>query len=196
MTPLCSVLLPSRSRLMKCLHCVASFKSAQPEREDFEVLIRVDRDDPQLTAYTQLFNVDQVKVIAGDRGRGFRQFNKYITELAAHSQAPWIMQFNDDATITGPWLSELEKVKDPHTIVVCEWHRLGGSAYQNDWGGPFPILPNGFWKFLGLDEVPLCADTDSVRGLKDLGWPVHFLKGVSFHHQRDDNETLEAHRKL
>lgn len=192
---LCSVLLPSRARLQKCERCIQSFIAAEPERHDFDILIRVDDDEPEMDGYKRLAENYPVKVFTGVRW-GFKLMSHYHTELSKASTAIWGMQFNDDATISGPWLSKLEKVPTEGYFAYCEWHKLGGSTYRKDWGGPFPILPNRFWEPFGRDGVPHVADKGSIKLVMGHGWKPWTLEGVTFHHQRDDDKTLEAHRKL
>lgn len=195
MSPLCAILLPSRSRFERCVKCVNSFLQTAAGRDDFEIWLRLDWDDPQLDEYTHAFQ-PPVRHIIGPRNGGYWNMGNFYTELANASNAPWVWMFNDDATIHGPWLTELEKVKSFETVVQAEWHKLGGSGYHQDEGGPFPILPNGFWKIIGLPAVPRVCDTDSIRPLKAMGWTTYYLPGVTYHHQRDDPATLEAHRKV
>jgi hypothetical protein len=195
---LCSVLLPSRARINQCVDAVNSLLGAEPELNDkIDILLRLDRDDPQLEEYTDLFGaMPNVHIMIGERGHGFIDICFYYTELAKTTDAKWLMQWNDDATISGPWISELAKVTDDRVWVQCEIHRLGGSTYPKDDGAPFVILPNRFWEVIGLDTIPKYSDTGSINSLRALGWKCQFLPETSFHHQRADNDTIEQHRRL
>lgn len=193
---ICSVLIPSRARVDKLAKCIESFVVAELDRTDFEILVRIDHDDPQLRDYEMLaLGHPYIRLFVGPRF-GFRRMSEYLEELSKASNAYWNLHFNDDATIAGSWLTQLERVPKEWHYAVCEWHNLGGSSYQYDFGGPFPFLPRCFWEFYGGTGMPEIADKQSILNLMEIGYNPWFLKGVSFHHIRDDNETLEAHRQM
>lgn len=185
MTPLCAILIPTRGRVSGCLTTVGSFGVMSEGRKDWEILLRVDDDDPELQTYQRVMPSSFVRILTGPQGKGYNELSVMYTELAKATEAKWIMQFNDDATIKGPWLTELEKVPYP-ALAVCEWHGLGTSRYHNDEGGPFPILPNGFWEKAGHDRIGEPPDKWSVRIAKQLKYPTVFLKGVGFQHNHHD----------
>lgn len=194
---LCAVLMPTRARFARCLKSVESLLNAEPKyNKEIEVLLRLDDDDPQLRDYTMQFQDSKhVRFLIG-KSHGYCAFGIYCTELARMSNARYVMQWNDDVIMEGPWISGIKNCPDGNHWMQCEWHKLGGSRYHKDDGAPFVILPNGYWTILGLDAMPINGtDVASINGLKEKGWKCHFLEGVAFHHQRDNDEALEAHRK-
>ena len=198
MTKLCSVIFPSRARAEQCEYSVRSLLLAEPGVEgEFDVLIRLDNDDPQKERYRELLSeIPNVRLIFGERGKGYGELWKFYDELAKATDSKWLMQWNDDASLFGPWITELKKVPVTGIWVQCEIHRLGGSTYPQDDGAPFVILPNRFWEVIGLDRIPHYTDTGSINALRAIGWKCHFLPGTSFHHERDSSEVLADHRRL
>lgn len=176
---------------------VFSLINAEPAlNRSIEILIRVDDDDPELKEYEGFLSMPEVRLIVGPRGKGYLELWRYYDELARLSDATWLMQWNDDATMTGPWISELGKVVPDKVWCQCEVHRLGGSVYPRDDGAPFPMLPNKHWEIAGLPRIPDGVDKASIEPLRALGWHCHFLKGTSFHHRRDSDADLDKHRRL
>lgn len=194
---LCAVLMPTRSRVERCIKSIESLLLAEPNlNSQIEILMRLDSDDPQLANYTsQLSKYPRVRFHVGP-SYGYTAFGLYCTELAVLSKAKFIMQWNDDAIMEGPWISRIKECPEGNYWMQCEWHKLGGSRYHKDDGAPFVILPNGYWKVLRLDAMPINGtDVASINGLREQGWKCYFLEGVAFHHQRDNDEALEAHRR-
>jgi hypothetical protein len=199
MSHLCSVLFPSRARFDKCVKSIESIIAAAGAREDFDILIRCDNDDPQKAEYEKLPAMFlPVQLFWGDRGVGYNHLGKFFAELASYTDATWLQVWNDDATLKGPWLPELEKVPTTGFFAQCQIHRLGGSTYAGDDCAPFVYLPNGFWDVVGWPKYffPHNPDTGTILALKEKGWTVAWLMACSFHHVRDENDVLEAHRKL
>lgn len=195
---LCSVILPSRARPQRCLRSIQSMLEQEPERNgEVDFLIRLDRDDPFLMKYHELFaDIPSVLFLIGDRGRGYPDLWKFYDECAKATDAKWIMQWNDDAIIKGPWITGIANGPQEKTWMQCEVHRLGGSTYPKDCSAPFVILPGRFWEVLGMDHIPDPCDVGSINPLRKMGWTCYFLPGTSFHHQRDSEEKLEEHRRL
>jgi hypothetical protein len=130
---------------------------------------------------------DHVRLLEGLQGKGYGELSVMYTEMAKATDAKWVMQFNDDATIFGPWLRVLDKVESP-ALAVCQIHRLNRSVYERDEGGPFPILPNRFWEKAGFDRILEPPDKWSVNVAKQLGWKTAYLNGVGFQHNHVDHK--------
>lgn len=201
---LCSVVCPTRARAHRCYNSVKSLLDSDHDKNDqIDILLRIDHDDPEYDEYRGLFSyLPPVKVYAGDRGRGYGDLWVYFQELCLLSDSFWIMQWNDDAIMSGPWISGLEQAPRQNRWCQCAVHKLGRSTYPKDDGAPFPAIPNGWWNLLPRDEcfqgqrIPTAVDVGSINPLRPLGWKCHFLPNTSFHHQRDREVDLEKHRKL
>lgn len=232
--PVCSVLIPSRARpdrLLKAIRSVWSTAAPAP-RSDIEVLVRLDTDDT--TAITpdpatgrtliDTLEAEGVRVLVGERGRGYNEHVSFYVELSAIATAPWIWIMNDDAHVartldivppTDPiyrqrrtrwdaawvlgktWLEQLRHMPATGVIVQAEMYKLGGSAYFDSEGSAFPIVPRDAWKHVGVThpEGPLDAWLDRVLRTNN-GWRTKFLVGVATVHERDTDAELAIHRQL
>src|SRR4051812_35793729 len=94
MRPMVSFVVPSRERPELLRQSIASLGEG-----DFEVIVRIDDDDPLLGGYLDL---DQV--IVGPR-HGYGALQNYYDELAAQARGDWLFLWNDDALMRTPdWL--------------------------------------------------------------------------------------------
>lgn len=232
--PVCSVLIPSRGRpdrLLKAIRSVWSTATPAP-RGDIEVLVRLDRDD--LTAITpdpatgrtliDTLEAEGVRVLVGERGRGYNEHVSFYVELSAIATAPWIWIMNDDAHVARTldivppsdpvyrqrrtrwdaawvlcktWLEQLRHHPTTGVIVQAELYQLGASRYFDGEGSAFPIVPRDAWKLVGYEhpEGPLDTWLDRILRL-DNQWRTKFLVGVATVHERDTDAELAIHRQL
>lgn len=194
---LCSILIPSRGRAARLQQTVRSIY-ATSAFESFNILVRLDDDDEQLSLYRQLLqNIPDVRIVVGPRYAGWKTLHKLYDELAAMTDAKWLWIMNDDAIVSGKgWDLQLEQVPQTGFIVQPEISKLHASEYRDWAGGPFPIFPNGSWKpewDSFADPIDVAIDV-LLRGQK--GWQTHFLKDICVAHERDDEETLAKHREV
>jgi hypothetical protein len=68
---------------------------------DFEVLLYVDTDDPQIKAYRSLAS-RKVKVFVEAR-LGYANFHRMVNFLAKKAKGEWLLLWNDDMRIIGDW---------------------------------------------------------------------------------------------
>lgn len=192
---LCSCLLPTRARPAKLWRCLQSIFDHASER-DFEILLRVDEDDQKTLDITNDLRLDfDAKVYVGPRVC-WKSLNIAFTELASEAQGQWVWILNDDMMVTqGMWDDELRAVPTTGYIVQPAVSGLGGSLYYNAPSQAFPIVPRNCWKSAGSPVVPDPADTGLDSLLRRRGWQTWFLRGVAFWHDRDDEETINAHRR-
>lgn len=140
-----SLLVPSRARPELLKESIASLGDG-----DFEVLIRVDDDDPQLDGYAEFPNV----IIGPHHGYGALQ--NYYNELAAAARGDWLFLWNDDALMKTPDWIEIVRSFDQRMVV------LNPNTNHDNWEidmNVFPILPRKIFELLG--HFSLNAHNDS-----------------------------------
>lgn len=91
-----SVLLPTRERAQMAKESIESLGDG-----DFEVLLYVDSDDPQLNAYKSLSS-KHVKVFVEPR-LTYTNFHRMVNFLAKRAKGEWLLLWNDDMRIIGDW---------------------------------------------------------------------------------------------
>lgn len=198
MTPVCSILIPTRGRVERLTKTIASFM-ATASQCDYEILLRVDSDDADLFRYFELLKTHQnIRILEGSRGRGWPDNHLFFTELAKIAVAPWCWNFNDDATVEGQgWVEQLKAIPTIGTIVQPETHKLNTSVYHNNQSGPFPIVPTRVWEKFGYMTCPFPQDTalDQILRVNNR-WETVYLKGITVWHERDNDSRLMDVRKI
>jgi len=186
MSLLLSVLIPSRGRFDKLLRCIQSWHETASDPQAFEVRVKFDTDDSgSLVRVGELEKFGNVTVLIDERMSGYGSIDYFCTKMADESKAPWITVFNDDAMVYGKgWGDQLREVPTSGFIVQPEINQLNSSIYPLCEGGAFPIVPNGFWKAFGMDTIKAPSDYHFEELRKMHGWQTHFLKGVTFNHER------------
>jgi glycosyltransferase involved in cell wall biosynthesis len=115
----CSVLIPTRGRpthTRKALESLVDTACADGPR--WEAILRLDYDDPALTAYLEELSDHRgrVRVVIGSRGRGYTGLERMWNDCARQARGEWLLCFNDDARMLTPeWnrvLAELSQA-DP-----------------------------------------------------------------------------------
>lgn len=97
--PNLSALVPSRERADALKF---SLNSLELEKNNIEVLVWIDDDDPQLGQYHKLFdNNNHIKMFIKPRV-GYLQFHTMINYLASQSTGDWLWLWNDDAYMENP----------------------------------------------------------------------------------------------
>ena len=169
-TPLVSVLVPSRERPGLLRRSLASLGKG-----DFEVLVRVDADDPSLSAYDGLANL-----VVGPR-LGYARLHEYYNELAARARGNWLLIWNDDSLMeTQDWLEVVRGYGEQLVVLNPETNHDNYAIDMN----VFPILPRALFEALG--HLSLSRHTDSwIEAVaRELGIMVR--SPIRIHHDRAD----------
>lgn len=158
----------------------------------------MDDDDHKSLNVIEKCDGSLLKLFIGPRLRGYATLNLLYTELAKAATGDWIWIMNDDATVEGKdWDLKLKEIPTDGWIVQPEFIQNGMSLYQKCVGGPFPLIPRDSWSKWGATTIPDPADTQLDELLRvHHNWGTKFLEGITVNHQRDNDEQLEAHRKL
>jgi hypothetical protein len=151
-----SVLVPSRERPDPLERSVASLGEG-----DFEVLVRVDEDDPQLDGYVRRFP----NVLIGPH-HGYGALHHYYNELAERAAGDWLFLWNDDCVMeTTGWI-DVVRSHDGKLVV------LNPDTNHDNWEidmNVFPILPRKMFELMGHFSLNLHNDTWVEFVARDAG---------------------------
>ena len=193
MTPIVSILIPTRGRANRLLKTLASLRETASSLDNYEVILRVDEDDEE-TQFAD-FNSDEMRHMLIRERVGYGRLGEMYDEMAAMAQAPWIWIMNDDCEVKGRgWDTQIKDYSFERVIFQPEFYQLNQSVYRGG-GYTFPVVPNGCWRIAGNLKEPVDAYLDQLLRV-DNGWKVKLLEGITVSHVRDNDSTLEEHRKL
>lgn len=163
--PLVSVLIPSRGRS-------SLLKEAVDSLGDVEVLIAIDEDDPEKTAYYDT-DYGNAQMIECPR-YGYGYLDRYYNDLARKSTGKWLMLWNDDAEMrSGNWLDILAEVdtEQPHIAIFGEEKC-------------FPLINRVMYNVLGHFSQGPSNDT-YLLGVADRSNGLLKLSSAEIYHKRD-----------
>lgn len=172
-----SVLLPSRGRPNDLEEAVDSLYSNARNRDDVEVLVRLDSDDPTLREYLASPLKDVTSYFVNERGRGYPDMHLYVNQLSAFARGEWLFLFNDDARMRSPEWDRL--------ILGAEWPEICVlRPNQTDAGNLFPIVSRKFYETLGHFSLSPHNDSwvESISRYLDIEYAV---PGLWVDHLRD-----------
>lgn len=193
-----SIILPSRGRPKLLERCLQSLLATCALSINYEVIVRIDDDDPELGRYMDLPQTFQY--LRGKRGEGYSRNDALIEECAKYSQGDIIMQYVDTAVMqTNRWdiLMHEAAAKSQNGIFVMFPHITGGTGYQYcfptisrklyDLCGCFCLGQNPSvdrcWEAFALEypqsviEVPVTIEHAELRGSKEEDKTASETKG-------------------
>jgi hypothetical protein len=156
-----SMLMPSRERYELAVESIKSLGEG-----DYEVLIAIDNDDPQVEQYQALAS-DKVRVLVSEP-HGYYNLHEYYNAMAEVAQGDWLFLWNDDATMkTQNWLERLQEYDHTEPLVLDLWHGQGNL---------FPALSRKYYDLIG--HYSLSAHCDS--------WPEDVAVRAGVQHTLED----------
>lgn len=179
-----SLLLPTRGRREALKRSILSAVNTADNIDSFQVLIGFDEDD---TATVDYFTTElqpeldklgvnyQAHVFAP---MGYIRLNEYVNGLARHSDADWLVFWNDDAIMETPgW----DTVIADHTgeFKVLAFHTHNDHPYSI-----FPIVPRAWFELFGY----LSPHQISDAWLSQQAYVLDIWKRIEVHvtHDRFD----------
>lgn len=112
MTPIVSILIPSRNRLKLLSSAIESWKIKASNPDAVEIIVRVHLDDFKTMEYVA-GHPHGIQVIAGDNMDGHLSMGEFINCMAACSSGDWLMPASDDfECLTEGWENVLKAACD------------------------------------------------------------------------------------
>jgi hypothetical protein len=179
-----SLLLPTRGRKEALKRSILSAVNTADDIDSFQVLIGFDDDDTATVDYftTELQpELDQLGVNYQAHvfaPMGYIRLNEYVNGLARHSDADWLVFWNDDAIMETPgW----DTVIADHTgeFKVLAFHTHNDHPYSI-----FPIVPRAWFELFGY----LSPHQISDAWLSQQAYVLDIWKRIEVHvtHDRFD----------
>lgn len=179
------------------MRCIQSIVAASSGAHEFEIVVRIHRDDGSTIALIpKLLPVANVKIVIGYLHTGYSDLAKFYDDAAGVANGKFIWVMNDDVVVSGmPW--DIALVNAPRDqLIMPEVHRLGFSFYKEDPQTPFMMMPNKCWEKYGVYKFETPFDAALWQLLRSHGWPTYYLPGVTVHHDREEDVTLQPKRRL
>lgn len=171
-----SVLMPSRSRVELARKAIESLGKG-----DFEVLICIDYDDPQIEEYKKLCS-PFVRLFMEPR-HGYENLHKYYNRLSKEAKGDWLLLFNDDATMeTENWTKMVDGFNPKEPVVLNIFHEIDNL---------FPLISRKFYEILGHYSLNTHADS-WVQQVGERSGTQHYVEGYKIIHLKPTDETGQA----
>jgi hypothetical protein len=164
-----SILIPSRQRAKLLKSSLATLGN-----EDYEALVWVDDDDPELELYMDL----PATVFIKERV-GYSNFYQMVNFLAAHAKGNWLLLWNDDMRIESKgWVDRIEAHDSRQPLVLNFWD------VTNMRNNLAPVISRRWYKELGHFSL----DTHCDSWVQDIANELEVHKpvvGIKVSHLRE-----------
>lgn len=174
---------------------MASFLSTNPDRNEFEFIVRMHRDDFETLREipSLLFDYPNLRIIIGSNLDGFNSLGAFYEEIASIAKGKFVWLINDDEEVEGNWYYELTKAP-MDALIKPAVYKLNKSTYHRSLDCGTVVMRNQCWKEFGA-TMPSSVDLAMYELLVvKHKWPMHFLEGVTGIHNRKIDRTLLAER--
>lgn len=186
MSKLCSIIMPTRSAPYKQLRMAITtlMDNCSGQHDDFELLLRLDDDDPERLPVAKQLVGNRGKIIVGPRNGGYVNMGGFVKELVDIADSRWCWLYDDDAWIEGSWYHQLKSLTsdiNPNHGVNTQFYSLGPSMYENgEKGGCVGIIiPTELAK-----SIPHANPVDQqwLNVIMEKGWHLKQMQGCTYHH--------------
>ena len=187
-----SFLLPTRERFDNCSQTIISFFENVKNPDNIEFIIRCDNDDlPFLQKLPLLPYFDKLKIIIGDRKRGYIDLHLFYNEMLKIATGKYIMPINDDLICKTKYFDDiiLSKPIDDLKIYIGK----NNNHYQ---GWYFPIINKKILDEIGYLSRCVFYDGYLYFSLSELDI-YRELPELNFEHFKlNDNLSLSKNETL
>ncbi len=179
MKPRVSLLMPSRERSELARKSAESLGNGR-----WELLIAIDKDDPELKEYQKLKS-PKIKLLMFDR-HGYEGLWHYYNALAEQARGDWIMLWNDDAIMEpGDWIDHITQYNHQKPMVLNPYHPTDNL---------FPIISRAWYKLIGHFALSTHVDSWAQAVGVESNTQVQIM-GVSIKHEGEDLNDV-THRRV
>lgn len=167
---------------------------------DYEVLVAVDEDDPQLELYKRIERADKYLTLYVLSRHGYQNLHEYYNFLASKAKGDWIGLWNDDTVMeSGGWVDII--AKEDHTIpqVLNVWNPIDNL---------FPLISRAWYEAVGHFSRNTHADS-WVQQVADVDGRSKYVEGIKIRHYGEElndethtqvreivRQTSEAYRRM
>lgn len=164
--------------------------------KDYEFVVRMHRDDGDAISAIPglLYQYPNLRIIIGENLKGFESLGTFFQECSAIAQGHFVWMVSDDEIIEGPWFEMLSQAPK-RAFIKPENYTLNLSKYNHCADCGTLIVPRECWKEYAVTQLPPIVDLALYELLvKNNGWTLHYLKGVTGIHYRRVDRTLAKER--
>jgi len=173
-----SILCPSRQRVELLKKSIESLGNG-----NFEILIAVDNDDPQVKEYRRVAKGYKNRRLFVCKPHGYSELHEYFNLLASEAKGDWLMLWNDDATMeTDGWVKVVSKQDHTKPLVLNIWHEVNNL---------FPLISRAWYEVIGHYSFNTHADS-WVQQIGERSGTQVFIDGIKIIHNKPMDETGQA----
>ena len=206
---LITFLIPSRKRINKLLNCLRNIEEQVKEGYDeVQVIIRLDLDDRDSFKILDEEFKFKIKIIIGERGKGYCDLYKYYNECAYVSRGKYLLMWNDDSNFkTEDWFNIFkEETKEEKDIPYSYWfagtptmeYFPDGTSRYRDWPC-FIALNRQVFEKMGFYSLHQQNDTFLYHILEPIGYlkkidtiEIEHVAAININEEKADEITREA----
>lgn len=178
-----SLLLPTRDRFEHCSQTISSFFDNAKDVNNIEFIIRCDNDDLNFIQKLHLLPYfDKLKIIIGNRHRGYIDLHVFYNEMFKIANGNYVMPINDDLFCRCKNFDELILSRPIDDIKIYTGKSNG--HYQ---GWYFPIINKKILNELGYVSRCVFYDGYLYFSLLELGIYQEIPELTFEHHHLQDN---------
>lgn len=156
-------------------------------RGDFEVLVGIDKDDPQKERYLVMDWSKNVRFFVFENPQGYGGLHEYYNELAREARGDWIMLWNDDAIMdTTNWINIFNDQDHTQPIVLSLYHEVNNL---------FPAISRTFHETIGHFSLQTHADS-WVQQVGERSGTQRYVPGIKIVHIKPMDETGQASTQI
>ncbi len=170
MSPLVSVMIPTRSRIESLTKTIASFLEMAAAPDRVEILVRVHEDDPATRTWAEGRD-KRIRVVMGDTEQGYGSIHKFINCLAAVSNGDWLTSMSDEFTMLTQGWDELVRQQPLNPRKEC---RLLTAKIRHWPESRIGIMSRGLYRAVGHFGMTEFCDSyiDSLTHFAGIQVPV------------------------
>lgn len=187
-----SLLLPTRERFEHCSQTILSFFDNAKDINNIEFIIRCDNDDLNFVQKLHLLPYfHKLKIIIGDRHRGYVDLHIFYNEMLKIANGNYVMPINDDLFCKCKNFDEIILSKPINDIKIYTGKNNGN--YQ---GWYFPIINKKILDELGYLSKCVFYDGYLYFSLLELGIYQEIPELIFDHYHFQDNLSNEKEKTL
>jgi len=186
-----SLIIPTRNRAESLRRLFQSIEETCKSMENLEVLLGIDTDDTNTTRFVEEYiknNKLLIKAVIGNRGKGYVDLHKRVTELCQKSSGRFLLFLADDVQFLNEnWDEKIQATYNNAYRDNIYWIRTAHHEEGNPWAACLAITRD-WYNVTGHLGTCYQQDTEFNYVAKHVGREI-FLEDVVIIHHRADYKT-------
>jgi len=185
-----SLLIPTRNRVESLRRLFQSIEETCKSTESLEVLLSIDNDDTDTIRFVEEYSKNNrllIKAIIGNRGKGYIDLHKKVTELCHKSSGRFLFFLADDVQFMNDnWDEKMQATYNNAYRDNIYWIRTAHGEASAD--AQCMAITRDWYSVTGHLGTCYQQDTEFNYVAKHVGREV-FLKDIVVIHHRADYKT-------